>query len=73
MLTTEPTLKYPRCVDGRRARPPEDCGGSWGFGDLLEAVKNPGKNPELPEWVGGQFDPEKFDLAAVNRELATIR
>jgi hypothetical protein len=73
VLNADPSLKYPRCVDGQRARPPEDCGGPWGYGDLLEAVKNPSKNPEMLEWVGGEFDPEKFDLAAANEELATIR
>ncbi len=73
VLNTDPSLKYPRCVDGRRARPPEDCGGAWGYGDLLEALENPRKNPELLEWVGGEFDPEEFDLEATNKELATIR
>jgi Plasmid pRiA4b ORF-3-like protein len=51
----------------------EDCGGPWGYGDLLAAVKNPGKNPHLLEWVGSRFEPERFDLGAVNRELATVR
>lgn len=73
VLKADPTVQYPRCVDGRRAHPPEDCGGPWGYGDLLEAIKNPGKNSELLEWVGGEFDPEKFDLTAVNEDLATVR
>ena len=73
VLTPDPTINYARSMDGQRARLPEDCGGPWGYGDLLEAIKNPGKNPELLEWVGGEFDPEKFDLAAVNEELATVR
>jgi hypothetical protein len=73
VLSADPTVKYPRCVDGRRARPPEDCGGPWGYGDLPEAIKNPGKNSELQEWVGDEFDPERFDLAAVNEDLATVR
>jgi Plasmid pRiA4b ORF-3-like protein len=73
VLSADATAEYPRCVGGQRARPPEDCGGPWGYGDLLEAIKNPGKNPELLEWVGGEFDPERFDLAAVNEELAAVR
>jgi hypothetical protein len=73
VLSADPPVKYPRCVDGQRARPPEDCGGPWGYSDLLEAIKNPGKNPELLEWVGGEFDPERFDIGAVNEELATVR
>jgi hypothetical protein len=73
VLNADPTVKYPWCVDGQRARPPEDCGGPWGYGDLLEAIKTPGKNPELLDRVGGEFDPEEFDLAAVNEELAAVR
>jgi hypothetical protein len=73
VLNADPTVRYPRCVDGQRARPPEDCGGPWGYGDLVEAIKNPGKNPELLEWVGGEFDPEEFNLAAVNEMLAMVR
>lgn len=67
-----PGTSYPVCVTGRRACPPEDCGGVWGYVDLLEALADP-ENPEhadLTEWVGGPFDPAVFDLAAVNRRLA---
>jgi hypothetical protein len=73
VLSADSAVKYPLCVDGRRARPPEDCGGSWGYRDLIGAIRNPGQNPELLEWVGREFDPEEFDLATVNQELATVR
>jgi hypothetical protein len=73
VLSADPAVKYPWCVDGRRACPPEDCGGPWGYGDLLEAIKNPGKNQELVEWAGGEFDPDRFELAEVNQALATVR
>jgi hypothetical protein len=73
VLEADPKTKYPLCVAGSRARPPEDCGGPWGYGDLLEAVKNPAKNPELLEWVGDHFNPEAFDMEAVNQELAAMR
>jgi len=64
-------LRYPRCVAGKRACPPEDCGGPWGYGDFLDAIQNPEheRHEELLEWVGGEFDPEKFDMEAVNEEL----
>lgn len=55
--------KYPLCLEGERACPPEDCGGVWGYGDFLEAIRDP-KNEEHEtalEWVGGRFDPEDFD------------
>jgi hypothetical protein len=72
-LSADPAVQYPVCVDGKRACPPEDCGGSWGYGDVLKAVESPGKNPDLLEWLGGEFDPEKFDLAEVNKDLARVR
>ena len=55
--------KYPKCIGGKRACPPEDCGGVWGYEALIEIIKNP-KHPEYKErleWLGGKFDPEKFD------------
>lgn len=64
----------PTCVAGERACPPEDCGGAWGYGKLLEAVRDP-KQPGRQErlaWLGGGFDPEEFDIEEVNRRLARL-
>jgi hypothetical protein len=71
VLDAEPGVRYPRCVAGKRACPPEDCGGPWGYGDFLEAIQDPrhGRHEELLEWVGGEFDAEAFDAEAVNEEL----
>lgn len=68
---SEPGVKYPRCIAGERAGPPEDCGGAWGYGDFVDAIQNPKheRHDELLEWVGGEFDPEAFNLDAVNMEL----
>jgi hypothetical protein len=71
VLDAEPGVRYPRCVAGKRASPPEDCGGPWGYGDFLEAISNP-KHPEHEdrlEWAGDEFDPEAFDIEEVNAEL----
>jgi hypothetical protein len=70
-LPPEPGVRYPRCVAGARACPPEDCGGAWGYGSFLEAIRNPkhAEHEEMLEWIGGEFDPEKFDLEAMNLEL----
>ena len=60
----EPGAKYPRCVKGARHCPPEDCGGPWGYADFLKAIRDP-KHPEhesMLEWIGGDFDPDEFDL-----------
>jgi hypothetical protein len=54
---------YPVCLAGKRACPPEDVGGTHGYEDFLEAMKNPGHpNHEMySEWIGGEFDSEYFD------------
>jgi Plasmid pRiA4b ORF-3-like protein len=71
VVEAEKGVRYPRCIDGKRACPPEDCGGPWGYGDFLDAIQNPRheRHEELLEWVGGEFDPEAFDIDAVNEEL----
>jgi hypothetical protein len=60
-------VKYPMCVGGERKCPPEDCGGIPGYMDLLEALADPGhpEHDSLQAWVGGPFNPEEFDPAAV--------
>ncbi|MEX2272798.1 MAG: DUF6429 family protein [Vicinamibacterales bacterium] len=59
--------RYPRCVDGAAACPPEDCGGIDGYEEFVRAMRNP-KHPrhkELREWFGGPFDPDAFAPATV--------
>jgi hypothetical protein len=75
VLTPEPEATYPRCTAGKRACPPEDCGGVWGYADFVEAIADPEheQHEELLEWVGGEFDPEAFDLAQANKALRRLR
>ncbi|MFQ5780091.1 MAG: plasmid pRiA4b ORF-3 family protein [Nitrospiria bacterium] len=58
-----PRTKYPRCLEGERACPPEDCGGTSGYEDLLETIFDPAheEHDRTMEWLGGEFDPEAFD------------
>ena len=67
-------VKYPVCLAGKLACPPEDCGGIWGYYEMLDALGNPKheQHKDFKEWIGGKFDPEKFDLERVNRSLAQI-
>ncbi len=60
-------VKYPVCIKGKRACPPEDCGGVWGYADIMEALQDPDseENEELLEWVGEDFDPEYFDAEMI--------
>ncbi len=71
-LAPEEGIAYPRCLAGERACPPEDCGGVWGYEELLEILSEPEHEAygETLEWLGEGFDPEAFDLDAVNKELA---
>jgi hypothetical protein len=64
----------PRCLDGARACPPEDCGGVPGYEYLLETLRNPHhrEHSEMSRWVGGHFDPELFSLQAANSALAIL-
>ena len=75
ILAPDPEVKYPVCIAGERAAPPEDCGGVWGYADFLEAILDPDhpEHEDYLDWVGGNFDPEKFDLGAVNRELGRTK
>lgn len=68
----EPEQPSAACLAGARACPPEDCGGIWGYHDLLRTLSQPGDadNEELLEWVGPDFDPGRFDVADVNSALA---
>ena len=61
-LEPEPKVKYPRCVEGARACPPEDVGGVRGYADFLDKK----------EWIGGKFDPERFSVDKLNRKLRRI-
>lgn len=70
----EPGEAYPRCLAGKRACPPEDCGGPWGYEELLQTLSDP-KHPDydhMADWIG-ELDPEEFDIVAVNRGLRRIR
>jgi hypothetical protein len=70
-LAGEMNVDYPRCLDGARACPPEDCGGPWGYARLLEIVKDPKheEHEEMLEWLGDEFDPEYFDVDEINRTI----
>lgn len=71
ILEPEEGQAYPVCVKGKRACPPEDCGGLWGYYNLLEILGNPKDEEyeEMLEWVGGSIDPEAFDLAEAKARM----
>jgi hypothetical protein len=74
----EPGTTYPRCLTGERACPPEDCGGVWGYEDLLEILGDPAheEHQDRLEWLGldsaDRFDPAAFDPAQANTALSRL-
>ena len=63
-----------KCLEGERACPPEDVGGPSGYMDYLEAMQDPShpEHEQMVEWRGPSFDPERFDLAGINRRLSRL-
>jgi hypothetical protein len=63
------------CLTGRRAGPPEDCGGVWGYAELCGILADPDhpEHAERVEWLGHPYDPAAFDKFAVNASLGRIR
>lgn len=75
ILPPDPLLKSPKCLDGQNACPPEDVGGLPGYGEFLEAIRNPDheEHQNMLEWCGGQFDPTSFNADDVNLVIGDIK
>jgi len=67
---SEKGVHYPVCVEGERACPPEDVGGTYGYQEYVRAMANPKdkRHKEFLEW-SGPFDPEAFDAQAATKEM----
>ncbi len=74
-LLDRQAVAYPRCTGGRRAAPPDDCGGVWGYAELVKVLADPAHpdHEEQLEWLGlrsaDDFAPARFDADEVNRAL----
>ncbi len=68
-------VTVPACTGGRRACPPEDCGGPWGYKDFLETIADPDheEHESMLEWAGGSFDPAAFDAGDFDQRLSLGR
>ncbi len=74
ILPCDKSVRYPICLKGKRACPPEDCGGIWGYADLLEVLQNP-EHPEydeMSEWYEDGIDPDDFTVEEVNQRLSSL-
>lgn len=69
--TVDHKAKYPLCLEGERACPPEDCGGIGGYHELVKACSNPKhkKHASMLEWIGGRFDSEDFDAKQATKKM----
>ena len=73
-LPRDKNTRYQLCIDGKLNCPPEDCGGTYGFYNMLKIIKSK-KHPEhkeMLEWLGGTYDKEHFDVESVNEELLSL-
>jgi len=71
----KPGLKYPLCLDGARACPPEDCGGISGYAEMLKIIadKDHEEYEDTVRWMGPKFDPERFDPRKVRFDNPVTR
>jgi hypothetical protein len=73
ILPYDEKVKFPVCIKGSMNCPPEDCGGVWGYANMLEVLKHPEQEEyeELMDWLGDEFDPEYFDMDVINKLLSS--
>lgn len=64
-------MPAPLLMEGRRAAPPEDCGGPPGYEELLRVLADPSdpEHADMRTWVGPDFDAERFDARAARHAL----
>jgi hypothetical protein len=75
ILPRDIALTYPACTAGKRACPPEDCGGPAGYYSLLDILADPthAEYQQTVDRLGGGFDPERFDPGSVQFDDPQIR
>jgi hypothetical protein len=61
----------PACLAGKRACPPEDCGGPWGYLHLLEVLADPNHPDydEQREWIDQELEPDAFQIDSADSAL----
>jgi len=75
ILSPDPGLKLPQCLDGATACPLEDVGGPPGYADFLEAIRDPAheEHDAMLQWCGGTFDPAAFRVDHINATLRQFK
>ena len=69
-----PGLLYPRLIEARGQRPPEDIGGPAGYADFLEAIADPNHEGHAEALEGAEpgFDPHLANIAAHQHAIDTL-
>ena len=75
ILPPDAAFKHPLCLAGANACPPEDCGGIGGYYNMLETLADPkhADYEDLKRWIGGAWDPARFDLGEINSSLKRLK
>ena len=75
ILQAEKGARYPICLAGKNACPPEDVGGVWGYETFVAAIANPKheEHEHYRAWIGGDFDPKEFNLDKVNERVRGVK
>ena len=70
-LPTDQGVRYPQCVEGERACPPEDVGGVDGYAEFLAAIVDAdhSEHKSWMAWSGCDFDPNRFDVHAATQDM----
>ena len=63
------------CTEGENSCPPEDCGGAYGYANMLEILRDTQHEEysHMREWLGEEFDPRNFDMQLANHGLAALK
>jgi hypothetical protein len=74
LIDPEPGMLYPRLIEAKGHCPPEDVGGPWGYGELLEALADPSneRHGELKEWLADDFNPDVVDIDWLSKDVADL-
>ena len=69
-----PGVDYPLLLEATGRCPPEDCGGPWGYRDMLDALRDPKhqRHAEVVERLGSEFDPATIDSASLEKAVAGL-
>jgi hypothetical protein len=80
ILSADPDGAYPTCIAGERNGPLEDCGGIWGYEEMLAILADPKheEHKDRKTWLKDVFGvrswpAETFDFDGINKRLKKLQ